>query len=98
SFFSSRRRHTRLVSDWSSDVCSSDLLSWANMLGWFRSYSHDFSGALNEGNHNHFVSKAMGAAGVMKGIVFDRDRAGTAQNDWDGQFMIAALEAQGVEV
>src|SRR5438046_4635579 len=27
-FFSSRRRHTRLVSDWSSDVCSSDL-AWA---------------------------------------------------------------------
>src|SRR5215213_11063731 len=26
-FFSSRRRHTRLVSDWSSDVCSSDLES-----------------------------------------------------------------------
>src|ERR1039457_7627468 len=25
-FFSSRRRHTRLVGDWSSDVCSSDLL------------------------------------------------------------------------
>src|SRR5258706_5496681 len=24
-FFSSRRRHTRLISDWSSDVCSSDL-------------------------------------------------------------------------
>src|SRR5438046_4722844 len=24
-FFSSRRRHTRLVSDWSSDVCSYDL-------------------------------------------------------------------------
>src|SRR5262249_56800337 len=27
-FFSSRRRHTRLVSDWSSDVCSSDLLEY----------------------------------------------------------------------
>src|SRR5258706_16358911 len=26
-FFSSRRRHTRLVSDWSSDVCSSDLIA-----------------------------------------------------------------------
>src|SRR5258706_5100374 len=25
-FFSGRRRHTRLVSDWSSDVCSSDLV------------------------------------------------------------------------
>src|SRR5256885_3908015 len=26
-FFSSRRRHTRLQGDWSSDVCSSDLPS-----------------------------------------------------------------------
>src|SRR5258705_4697241 len=25
-FFSSRRRHTRCLSDWSSDVCSSDLI------------------------------------------------------------------------
>src|SRR2546426_8117867 len=25
-FFSSRRRHTRLQGDWSSDVCSSDLV------------------------------------------------------------------------
>src|ERR1022692_5150426 len=28
-FFSSRRRHTRLQGDWSSDVCSSDLLQCA---------------------------------------------------------------------
>src|SRR6266480_4364273 len=26
-FFSSRRRHTRLTCDWSSDVCSSDLFA-----------------------------------------------------------------------
>src|SRR5437762_7524748 len=26
-FFSSRRRHTRYIGDWSSDVCSSDLMS-----------------------------------------------------------------------
>src|SRR5438874_6181286 len=26
-FFSSRRRHTRSLRDWSSDVCSSDLLA-----------------------------------------------------------------------
>src|SRR5438094_3790513 len=26
-FFSSRRRHTRSYGDWSSDVCSSDLIS-----------------------------------------------------------------------
>src|SRR5262245_63931786 len=28
-FFSSRRRHTRCLSDWSSDVCSSDLFGLA---------------------------------------------------------------------
>src|SRR2546426_2134559 len=40
-FFSSRRRHTRLQGDWSSDVCSSDLtgklpsgnVSWSPRLG-----------------------------------------------------------------
>src|SRR5258706_11917299 len=31
-FFSSRRRHTRLVSDWSSDVCSSDLSTRASFV------------------------------------------------------------------
>src|SRR3989454_6838308 len=30
-FFSSRRRHTRLQGDWSSDVCSSDLFSSIRM-------------------------------------------------------------------
>src|SRR5690349_23885024 len=32
-FFSSRRRHTRSLRDWSSDVCSSDLLSDEPVLG-----------------------------------------------------------------
>src|SRR5947199_2550148 len=30
-FFSSRRRHTRCLSDWSSDVCSSDLAATARI-------------------------------------------------------------------
>src|SRR5690348_18464597 len=30
-FFSSRRRHTRWTGDWSSDVCSSDLLALARV-------------------------------------------------------------------
>src|SRR5256885_12701053 len=46
-FFSSRRRHTRLQGDWSSDVCSSDLVrvttAWPldlwrrydGICGWF---------------------------------------------------------------
>src|SRR5690606_17177571 len=32
-FFSSRRRHTRFSRDWSSDVCSSDLVGRGEMLG-----------------------------------------------------------------
>src|SRR5256886_4100950 len=31
-FFSSRRRHTRFDCDWSSDVCSSDLLRHAGLV------------------------------------------------------------------
>src|SRR6266480_5328632 len=31
-FFSSRRRHTRLTCDWSSDVCSSDLVEWVRLM------------------------------------------------------------------
>src|SRR5690349_22373042 len=32
-FFSSRRRHTRSLRDWSSDVCSSDLVEVVAVLG-----------------------------------------------------------------
>src|SRR6266511_1240994 len=32
-FFSSRRRHTRFSRDWSSDVCSSDLIDAAEFIG-----------------------------------------------------------------
>src|SRR5256885_11679090 len=35
-FFSSRRRHTRLQGDWSSDVCSSDLLDLKLMPAWVK--------------------------------------------------------------
>src|SRR5438045_1636895 len=38
-FFSSRRRHTRCLSDWSSDVCSSDLF---NELG-FRAFAKEYA-------------------------------------------------------
>src|SRR5437763_17196159 len=32
-FFSSRRRHTRYIGDWSSDVCSSDLHDLSPLRG-----------------------------------------------------------------
>src|SRR5262245_65314857 len=36
-FFSSRRRHTRCLSDWSSDVCSSDLVMAGQTMAGTRS-------------------------------------------------------------
>src|SRR5437016_3560727 len=44
-FFSSRRRHTRLVSDWSSDVCSSDL----DGVLWLHGYGNVFVVTLGQG-------------------------------------------------
>src|SRR5256885_4524466 len=40
-FFSSRRRHTRLQGDWSSDVCSSDLLHLSEF--WKRFWPNESS-------------------------------------------------------
>src|SRR5690349_446380 len=51
-FFSSRRRHTRSLRDWSSDVCSSDLMtSWSNGPRSFDS-SRKESPASRCGNQN----------------------------------------------
>src|SRR3989454_6783881 len=40
-FFSSRRRHTRLQGDWSSDVCSSDLVLCMLPIAYFSNKFHD---------------------------------------------------------
>ncbi len=90
-------------------VTVSILLSWENMLGWFRTFSRDLSGKINDGNHNQFRSEPFpralkggkdeaGSEGAMKGILFDRNHLGPVQDEWDGQFAIAALESPGVEV
>src|SRR5690606_40527763 len=40
-FFSSRRRHTRFSRDWSSDVCSSDLVGKALRLARLQRLPHE---------------------------------------------------------
>jgi non-lysosomal glucosylceramidase len=82
-------------------VTVSVLLSWTNMDGWFRTYTHDFKGAPSQGNRDAYASEVLGANGggaTMKGVVFDRNREGGRVNEWDGQFAIAALDSPGVEV
>src|SRR5258705_6451141 len=52
-FFSSRRRHTRCLSDWSSDVCSSDLsFAWGKGLVTAAA-SLDFARNRLIGEHDH---------------------------------------------
>src|ERR1039458_3639148 len=51
-FFSSRRRHTRCLSDWSSDVCSSDLLG----------VLHTWGQNLQVHPHVHYIVPAGGLA------------------------------------
>ena len=38
-FFSRRRRHTRYIGDWSSDVCSSDLARYVEENQTIRGYT-----------------------------------------------------------
>ena len=89
---------------WSADnptnktITVSVMLSWSNMLGWFRTYSRDLTSALSQGDFDRSQSESLGSGNTMKGIVFDRHRAGDAKNEWDGQFAIASIESPGVEV
>ncbi|HEY1805788.1 MAG TPA: non-lysosomal glucosylceramidase [Terracidiphilus sp.] len=79
-------------------VTVSILLSWTNMSGWFRTFTRDFAGTPNQGNYDSYRSEKLASGPTMKGIVFDRKRAGAMPNEWDGQFAIAALDQPGVEV
>ncbi len=63
------------------------------MVGWFRTFSRDFSSSQNAGNRNRFVNEA-----GVKAIVFDRTRSGPVEDEWDGQFAIATIDSPGVEV
>ena len=73
------------------------LFSWVNMVGWYRTTTRGFEGALNQQNTNTYRSEKL-AGGTMQGIVFDRLRSGPVTEEWDGQFAIAALASAGVEI
>jgi non-lysosomal glucosylceramidase len=74
-------------------VTVSIMLSWTNMIGWFRDFNRDLSGALNAGNCNRFMDRD-----GVEAIIFDRNRTGPVQDEFDGQFAIATLDSPGVEV
>src|SRR5947199_7945610 len=76
-FFSSRRRHTRCLSDWSSDVCSSDLTQLARLTGQSPRASQnlvgDGAGAIGGlGDAANIGRDFLGALGGLFDIARDR--------------------------
>src|SRR5438093_1478679 len=99
-FFSSRRRHTRLVSDWSSDVCSSDLRPMASVLPPRRTRV-TYSGVVTAGSVERAVQharrmRAIGMRHVKVKVGFDDDVARvTAVREALGPGVTLRLDANG---
>src|SRR5258705_3946120 len=74
-FFSSRRRHTRCLSDWSSDVCSSDLLAFAD----YREVSSDLHyRGTGGGVAASFTFKKLGVEGSITALTYKPVTGSTA--------------------
>src|SRR5256886_14633402 len=66
-FFSSRRRHTRFDCDWSSDVCSSDLLR-RELFAHLQTLSLSFH---NQSRSGDLLTKIAGDTNTLKDIFAD---------------------------
>src|ERR1035438_10714124 len=78
-FFSSRRRHTRCLSDWSSDVCSSDLCLGRDEPSLWTALRPDGAGELRARPHPGQDEPRAGAARGDPGA--SRDRLATSAID-----------------
>src|SRR5262245_64327176 len=82
-FFSSRRRHTRCLSDWSSDVCSSDLSQLGQCAGLGR-LAAVADGLIDE-------------AGVANRVdAYGRDQGGDHHHDQHGRAALGRSEERRV--
>src|SRR2546430_17298258 len=78
-FFSSRRRHTRFDCDWSSDVCSSDLVGVGVMTAELRgSAAGFFSAAAFSEFFTAAGADGFGAGGVSRRVGFSTESGRTA--------------------
>src|SRR6266700_4874488 len=83
-FFSSRRRHTRFSRDWSSDVCSSDLISLAPLFavaigGAGRDAAEPLGAGLTKGWRGQIAFQAL--RGVLPGGSEVQPVSGTVKGD-----------------
>src|SRR3712207_8605354 len=81
--FSSRRRHTRYWRDWSSDVCSSDLLVLARKLGvpvkWIEDRSENHLAITHGRGQVQYIELAATSEGKILGMRV-KDRKSTRLN------------------
>src|ERR1039458_7450356 len=102
-FFSTRRRHTRCLSDWSSDVCSSDLVDRDEKAVTETARLVEAEGAkatvvlgdvTDEDACNSVVDGATAALGGLDGLVLNVGigaggrLAGTSAAQWDLVFAV----------
>src|SRR5438046_5396792 len=80
-FFSSRRRHTRLVNDWSSDVCSSDLEMKMGDVADFSNFVGAVIDASSFATQKEAIEEAKAADGKASIV------AGGGYDDSDGWFV-----------
>src|SRR5260221_10006965 len=78
-FFSSRRRHTRSLCDWSSDVCSSDLLA---------------SGDMGRGIDGHHQRRATPKMKLTSGLVGAKAKGPIGWLIWDNPSKLNALRSE----
>src|SRR5437899_12114088 len=68
-FFSSRRRHTRCLSDWSSDVCSSDLPAPSTAAGSTRRSRRKATRSSDGTSGQHVQARPQGEQGPDRAVV-----------------------------
>src|SRR5256885_2061263 len=102
-FFSSRRRHTRLQGDWSSDVCSSDLLN-VNLLSIVRDAREESdkmqisSREIAQGNHDLSARTETQAGNLQQTAASMEEITGTVKHTADSARQATDLAAQASEV
>src|SRR5437764_8125872 len=106
-FFSSRRRHTRYIGDWSSDVCSSDLRARGRSVAMSR---HDVQLTVNGVSHRvqvesrlllvHLLRENLRLTGTHIGC--DTTHCGACTVLIDGEPVksctVLAVQAEGAEI
>ena len=87
-FFSSRRRHTRLQGDWSSDVCSSDL---TDPIDNSISQKQGIRIGFTDGSRIVFRLSGTGTKGATLRLYVESYEPDAAKHDIDTQTALAPL-------